>query len=163
MPSVGCSIRGGAGAGRAAPSPPLLRTCPALFYVILLSPCCCWRATRVTLRKDFFLFPPYLNGSFERQSLSVYIPAVRIESILRSALGGGKKRRKKPHKEGKLTGLTIGVIDSGWRSGCDIGLCRGDAGARWGNPAKPFFPEPGADRLGEGWPYELNNSSVVGT
>lgn len=78
-------------------------------------------------------------------------------------LEGGKKRRKKLYKEGKLTGLTIGVIDSGWRSGCDIRLHWGDAGAPWGNPAKPFFPEPGADGLGEGWPYELNNSNIVGT
>lgn len=27
-----------------------------------------------TLRKDFSLFPPDLNGSFERQRLSVHVP-----------------------------------------------------------------------------------------
>lgn len=43
-----------------------------------------------------------------------------------------------------MTGLTLGVIDSGWTSRTGCGAALGDASTHQGNPAKPFFPEPGA-------------------
>lgn len=116
-------------------------TCPTSLHALLSGPCCCWHPTRVTLRHlGVFAFPPDLNGSFERQRLSLHIPALRIESILWSALGRGKEKREKPHNEGKGTGPTIRVIDSNGRRRT---RCRGDAGACWGDA------EPGAAGLGE--------------
>lgn len=78
-------------------APPLLLcTCPTSLHVLLSGLWCCWRPIQVALRKvGVFAFPSDLNGSFERQRLSLHIPTVRIESILRSVLGGGEKKRGK--------------------------------------------------------------------
>lgn len=98
----------------------------------------------------FFRFPSDLNGSFERQAS----PFTSTLSGLNQSCGqlwwrGGGGKREKPHKEAKLTGPTIGVIDSGWRRGLDAALCHGDAGAL-GEIQPRLFPRTGRAQALEG-------------
>jgi len=76
---------------------------------------------------------------------------------------GGKKAEKSlTERENRQVQPSARWVAAG-EEGLGSGLRQGDAGARWGHPAQPPVPAPGADGLGERRPRELGDSNAVGT
>ena len=76
---------------------------------------------------------------------------------------GGKKAEKSlTERENRQVHPSARWVAAG-EEGLGSGLRQGDAGARWGHPAQPPVPAPGADGLGERRPRELGDSNAVGT